>query len=327
MSFEKPKKINITEKKEKSDTLIYSLESGVRVRLNIKEILPDNELDNFDNKKAVILIPGWEAEAENKTTISLSKDFANESRSRTLTITSETEKSNNNELSKLYEESVAISNFIKEKNLENIKIVGYSIGGDKAINIAYILQNDPEIKIEGLILLASTGLYNQKPKELTTNLLKDTFVKTPLGIPKSKSGANDFKKWTNVAKDLGLNVLAKTTSSPSHVGKILNKIRETSKLNEKTNKLKIPIILINGKEDLVSDQKKIVPIEEDTEGKIRSREKYLKENLFRESPYIRMLIPSKSSNHGLSYFRSKSIAKTSLYLIDKFYKSNEQKTR
>lgn len=318
MSFEKPPKIHTTE--EKSDALIYSLESGVRVRLNAKEILPDNKLDNFDKTKAIVLIPGWEAETENKTTISLSKDFADESKSRTFAITSETEKSDNEELNNLYEESVAISKFIKEKNLKKIKIVGYSIGGDKAINVAYLLQDDPEIEVEGLILLASTGLYNQKPKELTTNLLRDAFVKTPLDMPKNRSGTNDFKKWIDVAKDLGLNVLAKSNSSPSHIGKILKKIKETSRLNEKANELKIPMVLINGKEDFVSDQKKIVPIEEDTKDKIKLREKYLKENLFKKSPYIKMLTPSKSSNHGLSYFRSKSIAKASLYLIDKFNK-------
>ncbi len=297
MNLEKPTQLNSKERKEKVESKVYSLESGTQVRLNSREILPDN-VENLNNSKGIILIPGWEAEAENKTTLSLGEDFANESKTRTLTITTET-----NDRNSLFDESIAISKFIKEKKLESIKIVGYSIGGDKAMNVVYLLQDDPEIKIEGLILLASTGLYDQKPKELTVHLLKDSFVKTPLNMPKSENKSGDFKKWANVAKDLGSNVFSKTVSSPSHVVKILNRINETSKQNERASELKVPIVLINGKEDSVSDYRKIISTE----------------NLFKSSPYVRLIKPEKSSNHGLSYFRPKSIARVSTKLIDKFY--------
>jgi len=50
---------------------------------------------------------------------------------------------------------------------------------------------------------------------------------------------------------------------------------------------------------------------------LRAREKYLNEHLFPGSPYIRMLVPEKLGVHALPFLRPDSIAKTSLYMLQR----------
>lgn len=322
MNLEKisqPKDLNKENSKEMS--LIFNLESGAKIKINIKEFYPEDNKENIDESKAVILLPGWEAEPNDKTTISLGKEFAKHSNQKTYAINSEIDKTSiqdDQKVDTLYEESMATSKFIKDNNIKEIKIVGYSIGGDKAMNLAYILQNDEEIKVEGVILLSSTGLYEQNPRNLVSNLLKDSFVKTPKKIASNNGSVDNFKKWFSVAKDVNLNTISKTVKSPTHIGEMLTRIKETSKLNKYASELKAPVILINGRNDLVSDEQKIIQTKDSDEETPSQREKYLKENLFKNSPYVRMVVADKLSNHGLPYFRSESVASASLFLLDRF---------
>lgn len=321
MNFENFSKPEIKiDNKEKVLNNTYNLESGVIVKIKSKEIYPSN-LENIDASKAIILLPGWEAGPEDKTTTALSKEFAESSSNITYVITAEADKSkikNPKEIDFMYEEAKAISKFIKEHNLKEIKLAGYSIGGDSAMDIAHILQEDPNIKVDGIILLESTGLYDQKPREMVSNLLKDSFIKTPKNLLKNENTGSNFKQWFNVAVDINSNTVAKTLKSPSHIGKMIGRIKETSQLNKRAEYLKVPIVLINGGDDQVSDEKEIAPIEDGTGEEIRLREKYLKENIFKNSSYIRMIVADRLGNHGLPYFRSKAVAEASLYLLDRF---------
>lgn len=323
MSFENNFLKEIISNKEgviKLGEKMYNLESGVTVKIEHKEIIPKGS-ENLNRDQAVIFLPGWEAETNDKTTTKLSQEFSDSSGELTHVITADSRKAiaDSSEKDMLYEEAIAISKFIKETGSKDIKIVGYSIGGDRAINIASILQEDPEVKIEGLILLASTGLYKQNPRELTTNLVKDSFIGTPRNILKDKNNASNFSKWSNVALDVNLNTIKKIVSSPGHIGQLRSRIREVSELNPRIVDLKIPIVLINGADDMVSSEQKITPVQKDEVNKITLREKYLKENVFKQSPYVKMIVPSKGvSNHGLPFFKSKSVADASLYLLDRF---------
>lgn len=322
MGFEKnPQLNNISNEQEKKNFSIYDLESGAKVKINTKEFYPEGGKERLDESKAIILLPGWEAEPNDKTTMLLGKEFANCSTQKTYAINSEIDKDSIKDKQNIdifYEESMATSKYIKSKDIKEVKIVGYSIGGDRAMSLAYILQNDQDIIVDGVILLSSTGLYEQNPRDLVSHLLKDSFVKTPKKIIDNDDSVNNFKKWFNVAKDINLNTAAKTIKSPSHIGEMLAKIRETSKINKYASELNVPIVLINGKEDMVSDEQKVFQTENGKEVDPIQREKYLKENLFKNSPYVRMVVADKLSNHGLPYFRSESVASASLFLLDRF---------
>ncbi|MFA5023931.1 MAG: alpha/beta hydrolase [Patescibacteria group bacterium] len=314
-------KIPHIEPNKKTESKEYDLESGITVTVNYREINPkDKDKENIDHNGAVILLPGWEAETKDKTTIALSQQFSNSSQELTYIITADSKKNaaQSTENDMLYEEATAISKFIKETGSKEIKLVGYSIGGDRAINIAQILQTDPEIKIQGLILLAPLGLYEQSPKELTSHLINDSFVNTPKNLLKNKDKISNFAQWVKVAADVNLNTAKKTILSPGHICQLKRRITEASHSNPRAADLKVPIVLINGADDSVSSKEEIAPIKEGAENNIRLREQYLKNNVFKQSPYVRMIVPSREANHGLPFFRSKSVADASLYLLDRF---------
>lgn len=326
MKLEGPSQPNTLDKKQDAENShTYNLESGAKIKINAREFYPENSNKEIDSGKAVILLPGWEAEPKDKTTMSLGYEFAKHSNQKTYAVTAEIDKNSIQDkqgVDVFYEESMGVSKFIKDNNIKEVKLVGYSIGGDKAMSLGYILQNDTNIKLDGIILLSSTGLYEQNPRELVSSLLKDSFIKTPKKITDQNGSVDNFKKWFGVAKDVNLNTVSKTIKSPSHIGEMLKRIKETSRLNKYASELNVPIVLINGKDDLVSNEQKIVP-SEGTEKNQNKREELLKENLFKNSPYVRMVVADKLSNHGLPYFRSESVAATSLFLLDRFKKEDK----
>jgi len=300
-------KQEIAKTPEKTEEYVYEIKPGNTVRIKSREFKPDNKEESSEGR-AVILLPGWEAEPEDRVTISLGKEFCKASEETTYVISSEMEsKTHEPENGIIYEESLAIANFIKKHNLKKIKLVGYSIGGDRAINTASILQEDTEIQIEGLVLLASSGLYDQEPLEVVKNLLSDSFVRTPKNLLKTKDQYSNFKEWIKVALEVNSNTVKKTISSPSHIGKLKRYIKELSTTNPRASSLKIPIILINGKKDSVSDYKKINP-----------------DKIFSESPYVKMVTAEKADNHGLPFFRTETVANVSIGLLDRHNNQNDK---
>ncbi len=315
---------------EKSNSFLektYDLESGVSVKVSTKEISPDDKKENSTNS-TVVFLPGLEAGSEDLTTIEISKEFANASNNKALAIGVESKinsSQNKEDIDLFYEEALAIASYIKESGIKDVTIVGYSIGGDRGINLVSVLQNEKDINIKGLILLASTGLYEEKPRHMLGNLMKDSFVRTPKSLLKNKNTSNNFAQWFRVAADVGTNMIKKTISNPKHVGEIKRVIKESSDFNSRLGELNVPVVLLNGAEDTVSNPNKILSnYDLEQEESFNSREKYLKENVFTKSPYVKMIIPEKTSNHGLAFFRSESIAKASLYLIDRFYRDSSK---
>lgn len=106
--------------------------------------------------------------------------------------------------------------------------------------------------------------------------------------------------------------------------------------------VRVPVVIVSGMDDSVSDPSRIIP--EQGVGPLRqslgevapqnatadtpardmslvAREKYL-EKLFPESPYIRMLAPKKLGVHALPLLRPESVARSSLYMINRFIRMN-----
>ena len=93
--------------------------------------------------------------------------------------------------------------------------------------------------------MGPVGLYNQKSAELAKNFVKD-IIKTP----KTKDSAS-------IAIDSIFDILEEISRAGIKYPKIfLEDVRAMAKLNEKTSKIKAPIVLIQGAKDLVSDPKK-----------------------------------------------------------------------
>jgi pimeloyl-ACP methyl ester carboxylesterase len=330
---------NTGSRRESSKLLqIYKLESGVTVEiLEPREFTPRLKEGGIEGNpiRAIVFLPGWMMGAHSKSVEGLCQSYADSSGVRTLAITTRAvERGSKNvdaDVDFSYEEARAIITWIKEHQIKEITLVGHSQGGGKAIDIASLLANDPNLKVDGLVLIASVGLYEQSPIVLTTNFSKDSMINTPITMGKGLF-KKDIKTMERGAQ-AGLDVVSNITTDIGKSGLLKypkrfgNEISEMSEFNHHSREVIVPVVVINGEMDPVSDYKQVVPdrggldeVIEDEEkiARIRiEREIYLKENNFPNAPWVRMLVPKKLGHHSLPFFRPEQIAKTSLYLLER----------
>ena len=320
--------------KEQSERKKYKLETGELIEILAKEFSPEKELspENKQEKQNVIFIPGWVMSSKSSAVKTLTQSFADKSEAKAYAISSRTESEPGSE-NVLLKEAEAISKFIKEKGLKNIVIAGLSQGGDKAIDLVTILQNDPGINIHGLVLLDSVGLYDQAPESLTANFLKDTMVKTPIT-------KNSFAAGGAVVQGMFREMYKSGITGGLGIKRMRNEVKVMEKINPRLAEVAVPVILMSGKKDPVSNPDRIIPpgeeekiieewkkrdANESNSNYINPREEFLKK-IFSKSPYIRAVFPEKFSHHSFSIaFRAKSAADASLYLIKRYERRKKTK--
>ncbi|MDE1925119.1 MAG: hypothetical protein KGH79_02980, partial [Patescibacteria group bacterium] len=100
-------------------------------------------------------------------------------------------------------------------------------------------------------------------------------------------------------------------------------VEAAAKINEHYAEVKCPVVLIQGEQDPVSSHKRIIPNEEDPKLLLKRRE-ILKETFFPNSPQVDMLVPQKLGHHGLPHFRADTVAKTSLYMLDRYWRKQKE---
>lgn len=305
----------------------YMLESGAKVSLEWKISNPEQSLEK-DPHKAVIFLPGWGVRANDASVRGLSDAFAEDIQAYTITSLSKYKDFNvtgdiKEKPDLLYEEAKAIAQFIKEKGLTEVTLAGHSRGGNKAINLTQILQQDKDLAVKGLILMDAVGLYEQTSTELVTNFIVDgakTFIKSPSAIRKANQTTIDIIK--TIGKQIGEDGL-------SYPKEFANQVADMAHSNVRMADIEVPVIIISGTKDLVSQPDKIVDKEEvddivrrRTEGafvgeKLSSRGEVLKNSLFKKSPYVVMLAPEKLGHHGLPIYRADQMAHVSLKLVNR----------
>ncbi len=358
--------------KKRTETTTYHLESDAPTVELIWTHVAARESSERVPGRAVILLSGW-GNTRLASMQDLPQAFADSTHSETYTMIPRTEergqKSAGEDTNFLYEEARAIAQFIKDKEIKEVTLAGHSMGADRAIDVAAILQHDPEIKVNGLVLLGPVGLHEKDPVDLAK-----TFVAHTAGVPfiapgvpqipkeVKNSSAKDAPYIHGLAKDEAArrSPTEKTAAEIAKAGTwdgILSQVAEVGRSwgpgvsfwrrlssdiadmaikNPRMETVNVPIVLIAGSNDPVADHEKIMPTEE--EQKIRkemeekpeqrkvlaAREQYLQENLFKNSPYVRMIVPEKMGNHLVQIFRPEAVAKVSMYLLDRY---NREKSR
>lgn len=329
------------EQSEKEPTIekkLYQLETGESVEIISKEFpYFSSEPSEGQDERNVVFLPGWIMPADSPAVEKLGRAFAERAKGKAFAVTTRTEGTPGTE-DPLYKEAQAVSKFIKEKGLKNIILAGHSQGGDKAIDLATILQEDPELHIHGLVLLDSMGLYEQD--SLATNFAKDSIVSTPATMVKNvvkNPGAvlQSLRAGNSVVGGIFKEIARSGTES---LQRMKNEIEVMERKNPRLEQVQVPVILMSGSDDIVSHPDRIIPsgeeerileewerkdVEAGTETYIDPREKYLQESMFPNSPYVRMVAPEKLGNHGLPLFRSESVANASLYLLKRFERREE----
>lgn len=335
---------------ESIEKKIYQLETGESIEVTAKEFeySPEKgavvsvETQDKQSEQNVIFLTGWKMSPDSSAVTALGKSFAERSKANAYAISSRTESEPGSE-DVLLKEAEAISILIEEKGLTNIVLAGHSEGGDKAIDLVTILQNNPEIHIHGLVLLDSVGLYDQTPKSLAANFTKDALVKTPATMTKKlihnpqvavRGLAAGNAVTQGIFRELGKAGVVEGAK------RMVAEVKSMAQMNPRLAGVNVPIVLMSGTEDLASNPDKIIPPGEEervvaeweqkdadagTDTYIDPREKFLQEKVFPNSPYIRMVTPEKLGHHGLPLLRAESVANASLYLLRRFERRDQIK--
>jgi pimeloyl-ACP methyl ester carboxylesterase len=285
--------------------------------------------------KAIVFLPGWPLRAESQSIRRLTEELANNSATRTYVLHT---RSKDIVPASLYQEARAICLFLKEVHAERIIFVGYSQGSIKAINILALLQEiKSDILVEGLILVVPVGLIAIGGKELVRRYIVDalfvsfmTILREVLHTPHIYNKLRCFVKNTLLILNASLvffYALFKDIRAFrwGYLARFKNDLTEMSRLNPYLSKIRVPVVLIQGSKDFVSDHAKlsaqVSAQQERRHSQNISREEvaFSKQGLakivFPQSPAVTVVVAQKFGSHLLPLLRSESIARASLYLL------------
>lgn len=275
-----------------SGSKTYKIDDN-KIEVLWKQFLPSDK--KVLTNKAVIFFCGWSGGEKRKSVREISYFLAKFSNAPTYAIYARAKKDTDD---LLFKEAEGVLRFLKEKKISEVILTGHSLGGIKAINLCYLLQTPgSKIKIKGLILFNSAGLYNEGKFSLAKISLIDTIFSTPQVIMRESFTNKDLLK-TSIRADIDMlaGVFGEIKEFKFRVIKrTLRQLKETSMRNPRLTEIKVPVVLLQGKYDPISDYKKINL-----------------ENSFPKSPYVKMIISERLGLHGLPLFRPRFSAKTCL---------------
>lgn len=322
---------------ESSETQIEQLQGketydieGTNITVSYNTFNPTETIAPEDLTKAVLFIPGWSIPENAASLKPIAQELADYSKNKTFVVDTTTEKVADGSLA---QEAKALVEFAKKRGLKNLTLVGNSQGGAQAIHLAAILKEQhPEIQVEGIGLFDPVTLYEQGRGELFTNYVKD-ILKTGVTLthpPTMKGKDQLLSQNIKYTKD-GITGMLKALVHARALGwplKIWNEVSEMVRANPDLAKIDVPVVIIQGAHDKVSNPAEIIPNQDPESSKTYiekgdEREESLKK-VFPNSPYLRLLVPEKMGYHNVSYSRPESSARTVLYMLNR-YKRQQMK--
>lgn len=311
-----------------------------RVQLSYKEFLPKSGKE-VDPKKAIIYIPGFPNDAQDKSIGTIPESFADNGDMRTLSVsTTRSIRANSSD------ETDAMLKFVQAQGLNEVTLSGYSMGAARAVDLAAKIKNlegtPDEIKVNGLILFDPAGIHNEG--QVARRFLSD-FNNDRLENKKyNRSGSQSMKDLLGAIKNK-----MKFTKGTYPIT-LAQDIKSLSKMTPATESVDVPVVLVTPDRDPVS--KNLAPLKDpktarevlttaaqrdsmsETEEKQRhedaqralagrsqntqDRESYVAENIFPNSPSVSVLRPEKHSTHaGMQNFRYDQATKTGLYMLQR----------
>lgn len=223
----------------------YEVEPGQMVELKARVTNPDKGVEGKEQnpRDVVVFLPGYTSQADYTALEPINQSFANESKQDTYTITTRQEQSGQKETQQ--QQARAIAKYLKELGLEEITLIGQSNGGDKAMRLAEILQEEyPEIKMRALALVNSVGLYEQDSENLRKN-----FHQTAKQTQLSKNTV-----WAGI--EIAYSVIKEAIRSrgwKEYIKRTRHDAKHMASKNSSAEKITAPVFLVHSEDDLVSD--------------------------------------------------------------------------
>lgn len=281
-----------------SGTKTYNV-NGNKIRVLWRKFIPKG--NKIFKDKALIFFCGWSGGEKRKSIESINQSLARFSNLPTYAIHTSAKKDDHDLLLK---EMQGVVKFLKDEGITEVILTGHSMGGIKAVNLCYLLQTKaPKIKVKGLLLFNSAGLYDEGKFSLAKISLFDTVFSTPQIIIKESFTNKDLLK-TSIRADIDMlaGVFGEIKEFKFKIIKrTFRQLKETSIKNPRLIEIKAPVILLQGKYDPISNYKKI---------NIKSS--------FPKSPYVKMVVGEKLGLHGLPLFRPEFSAKICLNFLRAF---------
>lgn len=155
----------------------------------------------------------------------------------------------------------AIRRFLEELSKQGVKkvtIFGHSIGARKAIDLVTILeQQNPDLKINGLVLSNPMGFYEQEPdllKRWQQEADNEAKIKNPKVVhqPMIKIGAQLAGSMAADVRQTGL----------GYKKWVEEQFEALNTVDPNLSQVKAPTVLLLGSEDLLAEVNKVLPEEE-----------------------------------------------------------------
>lgn len=289
----------------------YAFEDGLQVAVSAEKFSPE-KMTKPD--QAVIFLPGWAVGEGSLSTTEITQELANAAQADAYRITTRADQVVPDSLLR---EAEAIRRFIEEKKLKEVTLVGYSQGGDKAMDAAVLMQRlNSGIKVN-VVLLDSVGLYKQGFWELVANFTRDSMVDTTATMVRHPSVfPKGMKASVDIGKGIGKEVLR--SKGYGYPKRFINEIRDMIRENPRAKELQCPVVVIIGAKDRAVSHKKVASIKKhpmynvyDLETHLINIEASRETSLWRIFPKaasVHFLVPEEFGNHGQPLFRSQAEA-------------------
>lgn len=275
----------------------------VDINLQARNFLPDKGYD-YCNRQDLVFFLGWGPDENAKSYEKLGQSLADNFGREVHIINTIPEKIINDSL---FYEAKAAANYIEKKQMSDVVVAGYSQGAAKAINLTSILQ-EPSfwVKPESLVLFAPACINEKKPSQLIKDFLSDGIFET---IPRILSEDNTLrpkgelnrfgksKESLRVISDITVGILNKL----KHPKKMVHEIKEIAKKSSRLEDIEVPIVLFQGKFDKAAGPRSNIDYEE----------------VFPNSPYVKRILATRSSNHDFLLVRSEQIARVAARFANK----------
>lgn len=315
-------------------------ERGNEINVTWRRFLPLAKAPDAVNK-AVMYIPGWVMQADAVSVEDLPQAFADASGTLAFAIDTHSKTPQDD-----YREDMrATVKWILASGIKDWTFAGHSNGAIKAVELALLLKElrgtDQEIKINGLVLMDSTHMYDQNPAILAANTIK---------VGAQEKIYEEPNKASRAAGPELIKALKERINYSGRIGYLkvfLNQLRDMSRINPRVSEIDVPVVAFTSDKNPIANYKKVAPVnalsvrpfkttqaqreamteqqrlqrEQRTTANLQNavenkhkRQQYLQENRFTSTPNIHVIVP-RGYHNTLPVRRFESTAKAGLYYL------------
>ncbi len=220
--------------------------------------MPKN--DEAGNKSALIFNTGWAIPSQGYSSSLICQEYANFNNTPAIAI----QVRGDPKTIKQMNCAEAERRFIVENGFTDLTMVGNSTGGIRAVDtIAVLQEKNPEINIKGLILLASMGLSEQSKKGFFNRFFNDPGGKVLQELARRPIANRKAMAHTaKLVKEVALGFLKDVKEAKGNIpGGVRNQRLEMISENPANAQVRVPVVLLHGAGDLVTNPYNLIPEE------------------------------------------------------------------